>query len=164
MNVTASMGWDAGWADAFDRFASTGSRPARVVAVHRETAIVRKADGVSGSSDRPAIVSGRFRFDALAPSDYPAVGDWVTLASDAATTRADEPAIITAVLPRRSAFVRSAADASRRSAGNLVDGRCWPPTSTWRSWSPGSTTTSISAASSATSRSPGRAACGRSSS
>jgi ribosome biogenesis GTPase len=90
---------------------------ARVVAVHKETSIVRGPDGV----DRPAVVSGRFRFDALAPSDYPAVGDWVTLADDPAAARADEPAIITAVLPRRSAFVRSAADASRRSTGHLVD-------------------------------------------
>jgi ribosome biogenesis GTPase len=90
---------------------------ARVIAVHKETSIVRGPDG----TDRPAIVSGRFRFEALAQSDYPAVGDWVALADDPATTRGDEPAIITAVLPRRSAFVRSAADASRRSAGNLVD-------------------------------------------
>jgi ribosome biogenesis GTPase len=89
---------------------------ARVVAVHKETSIVRGPDGI----DRPAVVSGRFRFEALAPSDYPAVGDWVTLAGDPAATRADEPVIMTAVLPRRSAFVRSAADASRRSAG-LVD-------------------------------------------
>ena len=84
---------------------------ARVIAVHKETSIVRGPDGV----DRSAIVSGRFRFDALAPSDYPAVGDWVSVAA------AQEPAVITAVLPRRSAFVRSAADASRRSAGHLVD-------------------------------------------
>ena len=84
---------------------------ARVIAVHKETSIVRGPDGV----DRPAIVSGRFRFEALAPSDYPAVGDWVSVA------QAQEPAVITAVLPRRSAFVRSAADASRRSAGHLVD-------------------------------------------
>ena len=90
---------------------------ARVVAVHKETSIVRGPDDF----DRPAIVSGRFRFEALAPSDYPAVGDWVTLANDPAATRTDEPAIITAVLPRRSAFVRSAADASRRSAGHLAD-------------------------------------------
>ena len=90
---------------------------ARVVAVHKETSIVRAPDG----SDRPAIVSGRFRFEALAPSDFPAVGDWVTLANDPTATRTDEPAIITAVLPRRSAFVRSAADASRRSAGHLAD-------------------------------------------
>jgi ribosome biogenesis GTPase len=90
---------------------------ARVVAVHRETSIVRGHDGI----DRPAVVSGRFRFEALAPSDYPAVGDWVTLASADENASADDPAVLTAVLPRRSAFVRSAADASRRSAGNLVD-------------------------------------------
>jgi ribosome biogenesis GTPase len=88
---------------------------ARVVAVHKETSIVRGPDGV----DRSAVVSGRFRFEALAPSDYPAVGDWVTLA--AADGPASESAVITAVLPRRSAFVRSAADASRRSVGHLVD-------------------------------------------
>src|SRR4029078_1435511 len=56
--------------------------PARVIAVHKETSIVRGPDGV----DRSAAVSVRFRFHALAPSDYPAVGDWVTLAAgDAAS-------------------------------------------------------------------------------
>jgi len=87
---------------------------ARVVAVHQETAIVRGLDGL----DRAAIVSGRFRFEALASSDYPAVGDWVALGPD---NGPGAQAVITAVLPRRSAFVRSAADATRRSAGNLVD-------------------------------------------
>ncbi len=84
---------------------------ARVIAVHKETSIVRGPDRV----DRAAVVSGRFRYDALAPSDFPAVGDWVTVA------HGQEQAVITAILPRRSAFVRSAADASRRSAGNLID-------------------------------------------
>jgi ribosome biogenesis GTPase len=84
---------------------------ARVVAVHKETSIVRGPDAV----DRSAVVSGRFRFGALAPSDYPAVGDWVMVANGW------QPALISAVLPRRSAFVRSAADATRRSAGNLAD-------------------------------------------
>jgi ribosome biogenesis GTPase / thiamine phosphate phosphatase len=84
---------------------------ARVVAVHKETSVVRGPDGI----DRPAVVSGRFRYDALASSDYPAVGDWVTVADG------QQPAVISAVLPRRSAFVRSAADATRRSAGHLVD-------------------------------------------
>ena len=94
-----------------------GRRPARVVAVHKETSIVRDADGV----DRPAVVSGRFRYEALAPSDYPAVGDWVALEPTPPTAGPDDPAIIASVLPRRSAFRRSAADSSRRSAGNLVD-------------------------------------------
>ena len=93
-----------------------GDTPMRVVAVHKETSIVRGPDGV----DRSAGVSGRFRFEALAPSDYPAVGDWVTVAGRDGDSTTDR-AVITAVLPRRSAFVRSAADASRRSAGNLVD-------------------------------------------
>ena len=69
------LGWDAGWDQAFEPFAAGGRRPARVVAVHKETAIVRGDVG----GDRPATVSGRFRYDALATSDFPAVGDWVAL-------------------------------------------------------------------------------------
>ena len=108
------LGWDAGWADAFAPYAAAGRRPARVVAVHKDTSIVRDGSG----ADHPARVSGRFRFDAVAPSDYPAVGDWVALE---APISADDPEIVAAVLPRRSAFRRSAADASRRTAGHLVD-------------------------------------------
>ena len=98
---------------------SRGATPvARVIAVHKETSIVRGTDGI----DRPAVVSGRFRFEAVAPSDYPAVGDWVTVADrHVSDGSGPDRTVITAVLPRRSAFVRSAADASRRSAGNLVD-------------------------------------------
>jgi ribosome biogenesis GTPase / thiamine phosphate phosphatase len=92
--------------------AGAGAPTARVIAVHKETSIVRGPDG----GDRSAIVSGRFRFEALANSDYPAVGDWVVLAAGDG-----DPAVITAVQPRRSAFVRSAADASRRTAGHLAD-------------------------------------------
>ena len=111
------LGWDAGWDEAFAPFAAGGRRPARVVAVHKETAIVRGDAG----GDRPASVSGRFRYDALAASDFPAVGDWVALEPAAAMAAAEDAAIIAAVLPRRAAFVRSAADASRRTAGNLAD-------------------------------------------
>ena len=111
------LGWDAGWDEAFAPFAAGGRRPARVVAVHKETAIVRGDAG----GDRPASVSGRFRYDALAASDFPAVGDWVALEPAASMAGAEDAAIIAAVLPRRAAFVRSAADASRRTAGNLAD-------------------------------------------
>jgi ribosome biogenesis GTPase len=99
----AHLGWDSGWEDAFMPFAARGHRPARVVAVHRETSVVRDGEG-----DRPASVSGSFRYEALAASDYPAVGDWVAL---------DAGGLITAVLPRRTAFTRMATDASRRGAG-----------------------------------------------
>jgi ribosome biogenesis GTPase len=99
----AALGWDAGWAETFTPFAARGHRPARVVAVHRETSVVRDSDG-----DRPASVSGTFRFEALAASDFPTVGDWVAL---------DAGGVITAVLPRRSVFKRMAADGTRRGAG-----------------------------------------------
>jgi ribosome biogenesis GTPase len=98
-----ALGWDAAWAEAFAPFAAQGRRPARVVAVHRETSIVR-----DGAGDRPAAVSGAFRFEALAASDFPTVGDWVAL---------DDDGVIAAVLPRRSVFKRMAADGTRRGAG-----------------------------------------------
>jgi ribosome biogenesis GTPase len=98
-----ALGWDAAWAESFAPFAAKGLRPARVVAVHRDTSIVRDGEG-----DRSAGVSGTFRFEALAASDFPTVGDWVAL---------DPTGVIAAVLPRRSVFKRMAADGSRRGAG-----------------------------------------------
>jgi ribosome biogenesis GTPase len=98
-----TLGWDPGWTETFAPHVARGRRPARVVAVHRETSIVRDGDG-----DRPASVSGSFRFEALATADYPTVGDWVAL---------DGEGVIAAVLPRRSAFKRMAADGTRRGAG-----------------------------------------------
>jgi len=93
------LGWDSAWEEAHAPFAALGLRPARVVAVHRDTSIVRDASG-----DRPAAVSGAFRYAALAQSDFPTVGDWVAL---------DSGDVVTAILPRRSVFKRMATDASR---------------------------------------------------
>jgi ribosome biogenesis GTPase / thiamine phosphate phosphatase len=98
-----ALGWDPGWSEVFMPHAALGQRPARVVAVHRDTSIVRDVDG-----DRPAAVSGSFRFEALAASDYPTVGDWVALDGDG---------VIAAVLPRRTVFKRMAADGSREGGG-----------------------------------------------
>jgi len=98
-----ALGWDAGWAETFTPHAARGRHPARVVAVHRETSVVR-----DGKGDRSASVSGSFRFETLAASDYPTVGDWVAL---------DEGGVIAAALPRRSVFKRMAADGTRRGNG-----------------------------------------------
>src|SRR3990170_1701155 len=117
VTAPSDLGWDAGWDRAFAPYAAADRRPARVIAVHKETAIVRGDLG----GDRPATVSGRFRYDALAASDFPAVGDWVALEPTDPGAGPDDPAVIAAVLPRRAAFVRSAADASRRTAGHLAD-------------------------------------------
>jgi ribosome biogenesis GTPase / thiamine phosphate phosphatase len=107
----AELGWDPGWATAFLPYDAAGLRPARVVAAHRDAWVVAQP---SHPDDADAIVSGRFRHEALGPGDLPAVGDWV------ATTPADpgSPLVIQAVLPRRTAFTRSAGE--ERTAGKLV--------------------------------------------
>ena len=55
-----------------------------------------------------ALVSGKFQFDALSVSDYPAVGDYVM--ADCADP---DTAVIHRVLPRKSLFVRKAAGTSK---------------------------------------------------
>ena len=94
----AGLGWDEGWAASFAPFAAPGLLPARVVAAHRGLWRVALAAG-----DRDATVAGRLRHDAAGPGDLPAVGDWV-VASDTS------PAVVSAVLPRRSALVRNRED------------------------------------------------------
>ena len=100
-----ALGWDDSWVEAYAPFAAEGLRPARVVAVHRDTSIVR-----DGAGDRSASVSGAFRFAALAQVDFPTVGDWVVVDADD---------VVSTILPRRSVFKRMAADGSRR--GNRLD-------------------------------------------
>lgn len=71
----------------------------RVVVQERGSYRIANADG-----ERAAQVSGLFRFEAAAVSDYPAVGDYVT-----ASFSGGEAAVIHHVLPRKSVFLRKAA-------------------------------------------------------
>ena len=103
------LGWDPGWATSFAPFGEAGRRPARVVAAHRDSWVIATPSG-----DFDASVSGRLRHQALGPGDLPAVGDWVAAVIPASDV---ERAVIHAVLPRRSAFRRSAGD----GVGHVVD-------------------------------------------
>ena len=126
-----NLGWDPGWAAAFAPFDGVGRQPARVVAAHRDSWVLATATG-----DRDASVSGRLRHQAIGPGDLPAVGDWVSAvvpgggasgagANGAATpnaaTPAPEPAVIHAILPRRSAFQRGGGDGTRSGSGRIAD-------------------------------------------
>jgi ribosome biogenesis GTPase len=92
-------GWDAALAEAFEPFAGEGLRAGRVIRQSRDRSTVVTAEGKS-----VAEVSGRFRHLTRGPSDFPSVGDWV-----AVRPVPDGPALIEAILPRRSAFTRKAA-------------------------------------------------------
>lgn len=114
MNATplVELGWGGPFEAHFSEHAAAGLEPGRVVATHRETAIVRLAAGTVAGH-----VSGRFRRAVLGPADYPAVGDWVAVEP----RLAERSATIHAVLPRRSAILRTAGDSNRLGGGRLVD-------------------------------------------
>ena len=97
--LLTEYGWTATLEESFGPYAALGLRPARVVKQLRDRSTV-----IAGEGELAAEVSGRFRHGAHGPADYPAVGDWVAL-----RTVAGGPALIEAVLPRRSAFTRKAA-------------------------------------------------------
>ena len=60
---------------------------------------------VTEQEDYSARVSGKFRYGAERPSDYPAVGDFVLLQC----VNKNDIAVIQKVLPRKSVFLRKAA-------------------------------------------------------
>lgn len=91
-----------GWNDAFAvAFAALGEshEAGRVILEHQH--IYRIA---TASDEIAATVAGRFRHAATERLQYPAVGDWVSVAR-----RPNGRALIHAVLPRRSRFVRKVA-------------------------------------------------------
>jgi ribosome biogenesis GTPase len=94
------LGYTETLAEAFAPFAAQGLAPGRVVGGHTGYLRVRTATG-----ETLAEPSGSLRHDARGPADLPTVGDWVALRSSEGGHRA----VVQAVLPRRTAFVRRAA-------------------------------------------------------
>lgn len=102
------LGWGEPFAGAFHGHAALGRLPARVVGEDRGRYSIS-----SNAGEVPAVVSGRFRFEANGrEAAFPAVGDWV------AVNVLDDTAIVHAVLPRRTAVVRHVA--GERSQGQVV--------------------------------------------
>lgn len=99
MPALDGLGWDDGWSSALEQLQEDNLVPARVAAHHRGAYVVWTADG-----DVRAGAAGRLFYEHEVGAPIPAVGDWVGLRD---TT-------ITAILPRRSAFIR-------KRAGNSSD-------------------------------------------
>lgn len=94
MERLKTLGWDEAWAAAFGAEAAQGLEAARVAVAHRGAYVVRTEDG-----ECMASLSGRVLHQGLDA----VVGDWVALHRSQGTARID------AVLPRRTALVRTAA-------------------------------------------------------
>ncbi|MDI1431745.1 ribosome small subunit-dependent GTPase A [Polyangium sorediatum] len=85
---------------------ASARRPARIVTEHRGAYRVH-----DGTSERWAVITGRLRHEAESALDMPAVGDWVVLDE---TPDTEGRAVIQAILPRRTAFVRRAAGLDKK--------------------------------------------------
>jgi ribosome biogenesis GTPase len=96
-----------GWSDFFQEQIAHDIPPPVVARITEEQ---RGAYRVAGDFDGWAEVSGKFRHDARANADFPAVGDWVCLTPPGGAERA----VITRRLNRRSTI-------SRKAAGRAVE-------------------------------------------
>ena len=98
MNLS-DLGWNSFFHKHFEKYKSQGLSALRVIQEHKEKYITRDEN-----SELAAEVSGKFRFNALSRSDFPAVGDWVA----AMKLPGESRAIIQVLLPRKSNFSRKA--------------------------------------------------------
>jgi ribosome biogenesis GTPase len=94
------LGYSSFHQESFSGVSGDGLVPGRVTSGHTHVYRVCTEEG-----EWLAEVSGRLRYGAGGPQDFPAVGDWVAVITRPAEGRAS----IHFVLPRRSAFVRRAA-------------------------------------------------------
>ncbi len=101
MPALEALGWDGHWSSTFEQAEDRNLIPARVAAQHRGEYTVWSEDG-----ELRARAAGRLFYEHEVGEPIPAVGDWVTVAHPDGRR-----AVITAILRRRSAFVR-------KNAGN----------------------------------------------
>lgn len=73
---------------------------------------------ITAEGEYLAKVSGKFRYQAAHPSDFPAVGDFVMAGGTGKATQA----VIHQVLPRKSVFMRKAVGSDRKELLFLPDG------------------------------------------
>jgi len=101
--VIEHYGWSEALRLAFEAQAPAGCIPGRITVQRREANLV-----ATDAGELPARLSGRLRHEAR-EAGHPAAGDWVAVSPNAGGAGAT----IHAVLPRRTAFVRRAADSVR---------------------------------------------------
>ncbi len=91
------LGWNSSLEEQFRPYRFDGLLPARIAEEHKERYII-----VSEQGEQTAEVTGKLRFTAQSRLDFPTVGDWVAVRS----SKADELAVIIALLARKTVFLR----------------------------------------------------------
>ncbi|GAU67113.1 putative ribosome biogenesis GTPase RsgA [Streptomyces sp. NBRC 110611] len=109
-----AYGWDDGFAQGFTPYAGQGFVPGRIVRVDRGRvdAVVADGDGIrTVLADTALVATGD-------PMRVPCTGDWAVLDLENGRTGDHVDGVVRALLPRRTAFVRSAS--SKRSEGQVL--------------------------------------------
>ena len=101
----ARLGWNAFFSEAFGTLDDHTLEPARVCVEYNHLYRVRAG---ADEPERLARAAGNLKHSARGKAALPGVGDWV-----AVRKHDEEPAVIRAVLPRRTCF-------SRKAAGNVT--------------------------------------------
>jgi ribosome biogenesis GTPase / thiamine phosphate phosphatase len=104
-----ALGWNAGLASAFEQLQEDNLIPARIAAQHRGEYLL-----FAGEGELRAKAAGRLFYEHEVGGQLPAVGDWVAVTP---------PSTITAILPRRTAFIRKNAgdDSTEQVLASNVD-------------------------------------------
>ncbi|MEV5482743.1 MULTISPECIES: ribosome small subunit-dependent GTPase A [Streptomyces] len=110
----SAYGWDQGFAESFVPHAEQGFLPGRIVRVDRGRvdAVVPDGDGVrTVLADTAPVATGD-------PLRVPCTGDWAVLDLAHGRSGAHVDGVVRALLPRRTAFVRSTS--SKRAEGQVL--------------------------------------------
>ncbi|MFD5733164.1 ribosome small subunit-dependent GTPase A [Streptomyces sioyaensis] len=110
----SAYGWDQGFAESFVPHAEQGFLPGRIVRVDRGRvdAVVPDGDGVrTVLADTAPVATGD-------PLRVPCTGDWAVLDLANGRSGAHVDGVVRALLPRRTAFVRSTS--SKRAEGQVL--------------------------------------------
>lgn len=102
-----TLGWTDEFASSFERYAEAGLVPGRVLVEEKQAFIVR-----TQAQEGLARLAGRMLHRAADERNFPTVGDWVALQAHQGGLT------IQAVLPRKTAFVRS--DPSRATTTQVL--------------------------------------------
>ncbi|WP_328690921.1 ribosome small subunit-dependent GTPase A [Streptomyces caniferus] len=109
-----AYGWDDGFAESFTPYAGQGIVPGRIVRVDRGRvdAVVPEGEGVRTVLADTALVA------TSDPMRVPCTGDWAVIDRENGLTSGHVDGVVRALLPRRTAFLRSAS--SKRSEGQIL--------------------------------------------
>ena len=114
----AAYGWDDGFAESFTPHAGRGTVPGRIVRVDRGRVDAVVAEGTGEGAGVRTVLADTALVATSDPMRVPCTGDWAVIDLENGLTGSHLDGVVRALLPRRTAFLRSAS--SKRSEGQIL--------------------------------------------